>query len=163
LRLILDSSSTISLHNGGLLKTVLQLTSTDFVFHIGTVVRDECGDLRQVLDQQSAEGRLVILPGNTLTAAQFNVVLELYELGLGETECIALAEQQSLVVCTDDKAARKAAIQHLGKDRAVGSLRLIRECVCARHITTRDAFACYETMKSRGAFLPDIVATYFDC
>lgn len=98
-----------------------------------------------------------------LSANKFSDVLKLYDLGLGETECIALAEQQDLCVCTDDKAARRAAIKHLGESRVLGSLALTRACVCHRLLTAGDAFMAYETMKACGAFLPVIPSDYFEC
>jgi len=163
LNLVLDSSSTINLHNGDALQAVLRLAVSAFKFHMGTIVRGECRELTSLLDEQVKQGLLVILPGKTLTASRFAELLNLYELGLGETECIAHAEQQSLVVCTDDKAARRAAEVHLGQDRAVGSLRLIRETVCAGNIARQQAYIAYEQMKARGAFLPEIATNYFDC
>jgi predicted nucleic acid-binding protein len=163
LNLVLDSSSTINLQNGDTLEVVLKLASTTFRFHMGTIVRGECRELTPLLDEQVKKGLLAILPGKTLTATRFAEILYLYELGLGETECIAHAEQRSLVVCTDDKAARKAAGAHLGQDRVVGSLRLMRETVCAGNIDPHQAYIAYEQMKVRGAFLPEITADYFDC
>jgi predicted nucleic acid-binding protein len=146
-----------------MLERVLDLSSSRFVFHMGTIVWGECGNLAPYLNEQAEKGRLVILHGETLTANQFAEILNRYELGLGETECIVHAEQRILTVCSDDKAARSAAKAYLGEARVLGSLRLIRECVCAGKITSRQAYAGYESMKSRGAFLPDIPATYFDC
>jgi hypothetical protein len=163
LNLILDASSTINLHRGGVFEVVLGLTSFAFVFRLGYIVRGECGDLQEFLDGFVTDGRLVMLPDDTLTPQEFANILNLYELGSGESECIALAHHQGLTVCTDDKAARRAAIRHLGEDRVVGSLRLIRECVCKRLLTVQNACIAYETMKARGAFLPPIPSAYFEC
>jgi len=163
LNLIFDSCSTINLHNGDMLEKVLDLTSSGFVFQMGTIVRGECGDLTPYLDQETRKGRLAILLGKTVTPTQFADILNRYELGLGETECIVHAEQRALIVCTDDKAARRATKMHLGETRVLGSLRLIRACVCSGNITSVQAYVGYELMKSPGAFLPDIPASYFDC
>jgi len=163
LNVVLDASSSINLHRGGVFDVVLSLTSSAFVFHMGYIVRSECGDLREFLDVLVTKGSLVLLPDNTLGPQEFTEVLNLYELGLGETECIALAKQHELSVCTDDKAARRAAAQHLGDGRVFGSLRLIRECVCQGLLSAQTAYAAYETMKARGAFLPSVSAVYFEC
>jgi predicted nucleic acid-binding protein len=163
LNIILDASSSINLCRGGVLEIVLKLAAFGFVFHIGSIVRSECGDLCDFLDLQAASGILVVLPDDTLSPIEFAEILNLYDLGLGETECIALAHQRTLCVCTDDKAARKAAVQHLGADRVLGSLKLIRNCVCQRLLGSQEAFIAYELMKSRGAFLPPISTDYFDC
>jgi predicted nucleic acid-binding protein len=163
LNVIIDASSSINLHRGGVLEIVLSLTSFGFVFHVGSIVRSECGDLSEFLDIQAALGTLVILPDDSLSPLEFAEILNLYDLGLGETECIALAQQRELCVCTDDKAARKAAVQHLGAERAIGSLKLIRNCVCQGLLGSREALIAYELMKSRGAFLPPVSTDYFDC
>jgi len=163
LNLILDSSSTINLHNGDMFATVLELTSAGFTFHMGSIVRGECGELSSSIETHVGNGGLIILPGKSMTASQFARILNLYELGLGETECIAHAEQRVLIVCTDDRAARRAAESHLGTDRALGSLALIRECVCSGRITSQVAYVSYEQMRAKGGFLPDIPTTYFDC
>lgn len=143
-------------------ETVLELTSAGFNFHMGTVVRGECGELSSSIEKHVSNGRLTVLPGKTVTATQFAHILNLYELGLGETECIAHAEQRVLTVCTDDKAARRAAELHLGTGRVVGSLALIRECACSQRITSLAAYVSYELMRSKGAFLPDVSSSYFD-
>jgi predicted nucleic acid-binding protein len=162
LNLILDSCSTINLHNGDMLTKVLDLSSRQFAFHMGTIVRGECGDLTPYLDEQAKSGRIIILPGKNISPMQFADILNRYELGLGETECIVHAEQRALTVCTDDKAARKAVKTHLGETRVLGSVRLLRECVCAGMVTSDQAYISYELTKSRGAFLPDIPASYFE-
>jgi predicted nucleic acid-binding protein len=163
LKLIVDACSTINLHNGSMLEAVLDLGSSGFVFHIGTIVRGECGDLTPFLDEQVKRGRMTILPGKIITPVIFAEVLNQYELGLGETECIVHAEQKTLVVCTDDMAARAVAKIRLGEARVLGSLRLIRQCVCEGSLTSAEAYARYELMRSRGAFLPDVPSSYFDC
>ena len=162
MNLILDACSTINLHNGDMLESVLQLTSLRFAFYMGMIVRGECGDLIPYIDDAARDGRITILPGNAITPAEFAATLNQYELGLGETECIVHAQHQTLNVCTDDKAARNAAKNYLGESRVLGSVRLIRECVCAGIITAHRAYLAYELTKSRGAFLPDIPASYFD-
>ena len=163
MNVVLDASSSINLHRSGLLEVVLTLSSFGYVFYLGYIVRDECGELKEFLDVQARRGSLTMLPDNALTSQQFADVLSLYDLGLGETECIASGKQLGLSVCTDDRAARKAAAKHIGEDRVLGSLRLIRECVCRGLISAHDAFRAYETMKARGAFLPCVSAAFFEC
>ncbi|MGC1105481.1 MAG: hypothetical protein WA876_03005 [Candidatus Acidiferrales bacterium] len=162
MNVILDASSSINLYRCELLEIVLKLASFGFVFYIGCIVKNECGGLDGFLDLHAAQGSLAILPDDTLTPVEFAEVLNLYDLGLGETECIALAKQRELSVCTDDKAARKAAVQHLGEERAFGSLRLLRTCVCQGLLASQDAFLAYEMMKARGAFLPEVPLSYFE-
>ena len=163
MRIILDASSAINLHRSGLLELVMQLTAVGFVFHVGFIVIGECADMREWLDEQASKGLLAVIPDDALTPDEFAAFLSLYELGSGETECIALAKKLDLSVCTDDKAARRAAEEQLGKDRVIGSLRLLRECVCQGLLTPEAACAGYETMRASGAFLPSVAHSYFDC
>lgn len=163
MKIVLDASSTINLHRGGVFEVVLELASFAFVFHLGYIVRSECDDLQEHLDAFASDGKLIFLADDTLTPHEFAEILNLYELGLGETECIALAKQQGLSVCTDDKAARKAAAEHLGAGRVVGSLGLVRECVHRGLMTLQEACVAYNAMKACGAFLPPITPNYFDC
>jgi predicted nucleic acid-binding protein len=163
LNVILDASSSINLHRGGALEVVFRLTSFAFVFHMGYIVRSECGNLQGLLDSLVVKGSLVMLSDIRLGPQEFTDILNLYDLGLGDTECIAFAKKEGLIVCTDDKAARKAAIEHLGTDRALGSLRLIRECVCQGLLTSHAACLAYETMRAQGAYLPVVSSTYFGC
>jgi len=139
------------------------LPSSRFVYHMGTIVRGECGEVTHYIDDQARKGRIVILPGSIIAPLQFAEILHRYELGLGESECILHADERDLTICTDDKAARAAALSYLGNDRVVGSLRLVRECVCAGITTSHQAYVGYESMRAKGAFLPDMDASYFDC
>jgi len=144
-------------------ETVLDLTLAGFCFYMGTVVRGECGNLGAFIEENVSKGRIIILHGKSLTASEFSRVLVLYGLGLGETECILHAEHRCFSVCTDDQAARRAADTHLGPGRVLGSLALVRECVCKKKITADVAYTGYESMKAKGAFLPEVPPTYFDC
>ncbi len=163
MNLVLDSSSSINLYNGNMFETVLDLTVGGFCFYMGTIVRGECGNLATFIEEQVSKGRIIILHGKSLTPTEFSRVLLLYGLGLGETECIVHAEHQSFSVCTDDNAARRATDTHLGPGRVLGSLTLIRECVCRKKITADAAYIAYESMKAKGAFLPQVPLTYFVC
>ena len=163
MNVILDASSTINLDNGGVLQTVLKLASCGYAFFVGPIVRQECGDLSAFLDTQVTAGSLVYMADDSTSPADFSSILNRYELGLGESECIAFAHQHGLIVCTDDGAARRASTQHLGASRVVGSLKLLRECVCHGLLVAEGAVSAYEQMKSCGAYLPSMPNDYFDC
>ncbi len=97
------------------------------------------------------------LPANT-----FIDFLALYDLGDGETECLAFADNDAaIVICSDDSAARAVASQRFGSERVVGSLYLLRECVRQNLIIHVQARAVYELMKYRGGFLPELPDDYF--
>src|ERR1700734_2890640 len=110
MNLVVDASSVINLQRAGLLQNVLGLTAFGTTFHVGSIVRDECTDLQDLLDQLAQDGLLNIRTDEGTTPEAFANILDLYDLGLGETECITLAKSLDYAICTDDKAARKAAV-----------------------------------------------------
>ena len=85
---------------------------------------------------------------------QFAHAVAKYGLGAGEVECILLAARHKMIVCTDDKKARRVAETVLGVDSAVGVLALLQKCIDSNLLTIQEAWSAYELMRSRGAFLP---------
>lgn len=160
---ILDASTWINFYRGCLHEVVLGLRSANYIFHIGPIVKLECGGLDGFFDGHVASGGLIALTDEELSVAEYTRLLNIYDLGEGETECIAFAGLRNLTVYTDDKAARRAAAQELGEERALGGLRLIRACVSEGLLTCKDAYIAYEMMKSKGAFLPELSPSYFCC
>ncbi|HVA41371.1 MAG TPA: hypothetical protein VNF49_11950, partial [Candidatus Binataceae bacterium] len=84
-----------------------------------------------------------------------------YELGAGETECLAFASVQPLLVCCDDRRARSMITRELGQGRVTGSLGLLVRAVELVALTSDQASAAYELMRKRGGFLPDVPAATF--
>ena len=157
MRLAIDACSLIILDKGGMLGKVLALVSHEFF--VGSFVKDECGTL---LDAYLQQGVLKKLPDERLALHDFVKLLDRYDLGYGETECIAFCTSEGLSLCSDDAKARKAAEIELGASRVVGTLYLLRECVRSNLLTKAEAMLAYELMKVRGAFLPDWPDGYLD-
>jgi predicted nucleic acid-binding protein len=154
---VLDASSAINCINSDSLNVVLSVPRLSL--GIGPIVRGECGDA--ALEAAIALGTLQSLDDSTIPAGRFLALLQKYRLGDGETECLAFAETQGLIVVTDDGAARKAAQDLLGAERLTGTLGLLRRAVLAELIAPEDGMRRYELMKSKGAFLPDISIQFF--
>jgi len=129
----------------------------DHEFFVGSFVKEECGPFLDVYLQQ---GLLKQLPDDRLSLSNFTTLLSRYDLGYGETECIAFGISEAISLCSDDAKARKAAQIELGPSRIVGSLYLLRECVRSGLLTEAEAVLAYEQMRARGAFLPDLPAGY---
>jgi predicted nucleic acid-binding protein len=160
LKIILDASSLINLIHGEALETVLGLA--DHTFSLGPQVKSECGPDEERLELLIQAGTITLADDSRLPANTFVELLALYELGDGETECLAFADNDhDYIVCSDDGAARYAGSQRFGANRVIGSLFLIRECARQRRITADQARAVYELMKTRGGFLPDLPDDYF--
>ena len=154
---VLDASSAINCINSGSLDLVLSIP--ELSLGVGPIVRRECGDA--ALEAALASGKLQTLDDSTIPAGRFLALLARYRLGDGETECLAIAETQRLIMVTDDSAARQAAQELLGAAKLTGSLGLFRRAVIAGLITAEDAMRRYEVMKAKGGFLPDIDLRFF--
>jgi len=160
LKIIFDASSLINLIHGEILETVLSLTG--HTFWLGPQVKSECGPDEEQLQLLIGAGSIELADDNDLPVNIFVELLARYDLGDGETECLAFAENDTqYTVCSDDGAARDAVSQRFGTARVIGGLFLIRECVRQRLITADQARAVYELMKTRGGFLPDLPDDYF--
>jgi len=157
LKLAIDACSLIILDKGDVLDKILALAGHEFF--VGSFVEDECGNLVKSRLQQ---GSLNKLPDERLSLHKFVALLDRYDLGYGETECIAFCVSESISLCSDDAKARKAAEIELGAPRVVGTLYLLRECVRSSLLTRAEAVLAYEQMRVRGAFLPDWPDGYLD-
>lgn len=156
MRLAIDACSLINLQKSGVIDTVLGLKA--YEFRVGSFVKEECGAfLQPYIDS----GLLGELSDARLSSAEFSRVLDCYDLGFGETECIAFALLDGMSVCSDDAKARKAAQSELGESRVIGTLFLLRQCVKNGTLTAESALAAYEQMRAKGAFLPDLQDGYF--
>jgi predicted nucleic acid-binding protein len=66
-----------------------------------------------------------------------------------------------MIVCTDDKRARTVAKSLLGAHSVIGVLALLQKCVKTKLLLEDQAWAAYQQMLSRGAFLPVLDKSYF--
>ncbi len=162
--IILDASSLINLLNGEVLKAVAEVSGVN-LFVQGLVI-DEC-DIQEGLVRRAIEdGQMTELTGDELAGNAYINVLTRYGLGAGETECIAYGICLGMSVCSDDKAARNAAICELGNARVTGSIGLLSSAVGSGKITPTDAQSAYSCMVAEGGFLPSLPDEYFgqfDC
>jgi predicted nucleic acid-binding protein len=155
---VLDASSLINMVNSGVSEKLLSLPNHRFV--IGPQALAECATQKEFIQRYLGRS-LSVLPDDALLASAFFGLLEEYGLGLGETECLTFAVQYQANVCSDDRRAREMCICVLGKERVLGTARLLREAVAAKMLTPEDALGAYCTMKALGAFLPGIPTDYW--
>lgn len=131
-------------------------------FSIGPLVEGECGSDSPIMAAALASGALHRIDDEAISATAFTELLVFYELGDGETECLALADSNPvLVICSDDGAARAAATARFGAERVIGCLFLLRDCVRNQILTVEQAQLTYQLMRLRGGFLPDLSNDYF--
>jgi predicted nucleic acid-binding protein len=157
---IIDASTLINLHNAKVLKTIISIQNC--CFFVSPAVVFECRITAQAhLAELEGCGKLSFVYSGSVPAEAYLDLLMTYQLGEGETECIALALFHPYVLCCDDAKARNVAAKLLGESRVVGSLRLLKWCVEEGVISYAEAFSFYEAMKSSGGFLPDKDADWF--
>jgi predicted nucleic acid-binding protein len=158
--LIIDASSIINLHNARALDLVAGLKGR--VLWLSPLVVGECEPTcaAEILLLQG-QSRLRFVDPDHISAEAFLDLLEAYDLGEGETECLALCSRHPYVLCCDDQRARNVATQLYGAERVVGSLRLLRWAAMEDLISAEGAFSYYSAMKEAGGFLPDIELAWF--
>lgn len=156
----MDACSIINLDNAGALGMVSSLPCCDLF--LSPIVVGECNATAaaSIVLAHSA-GQLSLIDDHDVPAGRFFDFLDQFELGDGETECIALAENSDFVICCDDRKARRAAAEVIGAERVIGSLRLLQWAATNQSITPEEASAIVSTMKECGAFLPDLPHDFF--
>jgi predicted nucleic acid-binding protein len=120
------------------------------------LVEDEMREDFTHIERLVTAGRVDLLSGDKIMASEVGTIADRYNLGLGESECIAIGRKFGIAVASDDRKARHAATRELGASNVIGSIGLLRLCVKAKIVTGSEAFEKYEEMKRRGAFLPRI-------
>ncbi len=158
----IDASSWINLSNAQALDKVLRIPGHQFLF--SPLVANEChaacvGEIVQ-LAQTCA---IVQVTDDQIDGDIFLGLVDEYNLGAGETECLAIClSQPGIIFCCDDRKARETAEHLLGNERVIGSLRLLKWSVAAGLVTGADAYRHYQEMKLHGGFLPDVAVGWFD-
>jgi predicted nucleic acid-binding protein len=153
LRIILDACSIIILQSGSVLDVVL--TIQGFKFAVCPAVRNEVRELSAVITSKIMSGEITELDDRELGANEVSEIAGKHNLGLGEGECLAFCNKKpELAFCTDDKKARAVGVSLLGQKRILSVRELLIQCVAEGLMTSLDAFAAYEQMRARGAYLP---------
>lgn len=131
------------------------LALQDWAFFIGPIVRGEVVQLKEVVDGCVTNNTLNALPDDGLLFDDVADFADQRNLGFGESECILFCVgRNGLNLCSDDRKARSVAAAVIVAERILGTADLVKERVRQGILTPQDAFAAYEVMRSRGAFLP---------
>ena len=160
--IVLDACSIINLFNGGCFDKVLGLNHS---FYIGDMLLDQeiVPDFQKVILQALIDkNKIQILPSN-LSLAEYLQFKNKYNLGIGETECLALCKNNGYNICTDDKKARECSGVELGQSKVVGSLFLLKESVKAAILNCVEAIDSYKLMRKKGGFLPTNMDQNYFC
>jgi predicted nucleic acid-binding protein len=131
---------------------------------IGPLVLGECeqdGAIPAELQRTIDNKKIALLDDSNISGTTFLHFLQVYDLGEGETECLAFGKTSDFVVCCDDRRARRMIAQELGEHRVTGSLGLMQETVKRGMLSVAEAMAAYHRMKAAGAFLPNVEPDFF--
>jgi predicted nucleic acid-binding protein len=150
----LTTGSAINLLNGGVLDVIASLERRSL--YVGPIVLDECGTDRNHIEGLLSGGRIARIDDELIPASAYLLALETFGLGPGETECIVFAAASGAHVCSDDRAARRVVLSQFGQPRLTGTIGLLKEATKANLISADDAWAAYQLMLSRGAYLPTV-------
>ena len=150
----------INTFKAGALDVVLSLNGYTFV--LGPAVFAESVQLRDEIQAHVDAGRFVLPDEASISAFSVASISGAYNLGVGESECIAISKADNEAnLWSDDRRARSVATSLLGIARVVGTADLLRSCV-AEGLTPLDAYTAYELARSRGAFLPPLPRDFFN-
>lgn len=135
-----------------MLEAVLRLEVHPILF--GPQVRQECRTIERTLDEIVQSKCAVILNDEELPFSRYVELTERYNLGAGETECLAFAELTGARVSCDDGRARRMIESELGRGRLTGSIGLMKAAVKSGLVSAAEARAAHAAMIRCGGFLP---------
>jgi predicted nucleic acid-binding protein len=158
--LITDASSIINLANAVALEIVTAVP--DLTICVSPLVVGECGPTcaAELLALQD-KGAIRFVDAEEISSDLFLSLLDVHDLGEGETECLALLLGGRYAFCCDDGKARKVGVALTDESHVVGSIRLLKWAVDAGTCTSEQAFEYYKRMKDAGGFLPDVPPEWF--
>jgi len=151
---IIDACSIMNLSNGMVLDIIMSLDNSDY--YISNSVIRESKSVENEVKVLLKNRILKSIDDNSISANQFLINKQKYNLGDGETECITYALENECVFICDDLAARNLSKKLIGVNRVTGSIGLLRECVSNNLLTREEAYASYIMMKQRGGYLPNM-------
>ena len=150
----------INAFKAGALDVVLSLENCEFA--LSTAVVTESIELREEVQKHLDAGRLIRSDETSISAMTVASISGSYNLGIGESECLALCQLDGkLFLWSDDRRARNVTCELLGANRVVGTRDLLLICVQQALLSPLDAYGAYELARSRGAFLPLLMREFF--
>lgn len=162
MRIIIDSSTLINLINGETLMQVSLIPSLSLLICDNILEYEILNPVQKIYVETLIAASNLSLFKSDVTLTEFSILKSKYDLGFGETECIAICKKHGFVIACDDNKARKCAIKEISHSRVIGSLYLIREAVRANIISAEKAKEIFMLIKTKGGFIPNISLTYFN-
>lgn len=155
----IDTCCLINLINSGLLPRIVAATGRSFQFQ--GLVEDELVSHRAVVESLVKTGLLTRISGAGFSASEVGAIALRHNIGVGESECIAICLKTGVLLASDDRRARNAGISELSKNRVTGSIGLLRDTVQSGLIEAGEAAEAVICMRSAGAFVPNLGSQFF--
>jgi predicted nucleic acid-binding protein len=156
----IDASSIINLNNAGALPLACKLIRCRF--WLSPIVVGECEpSCAATIAAFEAAGMVSFVDETLVPSGLFLSLLDQNRLGEGETEAIAVSIALGYHFCCDDLRARTLGETLLGRERVVGTIRLLLWCVEDRLIGCEEAFQLCGAMREAGGFLPQMTQGFF--
>jgi len=157
----IDASCLINFSNVGSLEFLASLPDANLL--VSPMVAGEChADCISEIVRLSSYFYITFIESSQIDAGRYLYLLETYNLGEGETECLAICSYRPSIFCCDDRKARNVATSLFGAERVIGSAGLLRCGVETGRTTTSESYNIYLKMKARGGFLPDLQRSWFE-
>lgn len=161
MNIVFDACSIINLLKADVLQKTL--TIPDDNFYIGELLlhQELLIEVQKIKVETFVVSNKIKILESTFSLSEFNRIKSLYNLGVGESECIALCKKLHYSIATDDQAAREAAKKELGRERVIGSIGILYRLISHGISTIEEAYQSYLLMLKGGAFLPRLEIASF--
>lgn len=150
---IIDSCALINLLNSGLADPFGRHFASNICFQ--GLVEDGCTSISSEIYEMVVKGYLSKFDGSLVGANKVSNIALSYSLGIGESECLAIAKDHGYDFICDDRKARKTARSFLPESsRITGSIGILCELIDAGHVSAAQAADALCQIRDCGGHVP---------
>lgn len=150
---IIDACALINILNCSVWEVFGVHFSQDICFQ--GLVEDECSSVQDKLEHLVNRGSLIKFDGSRVTAKEVAEMATSFAIGMGESECLAIAKKFNYNFISDDKRARNAARQVIPGATTTGSIGMLCALVDSGRIDRRAAEEALVEIRARGGHVPN--------
>jgi predicted nucleic acid-binding protein len=149
---IIDACALINILNCSVWEIFGIHFSKDICFQ--GLVEDECSSVQDKLEYLVNRGSLIKFDGSLVTAKEVAEMATSFAIGMGESECLAIAKKFNYSFISDDKRARNAARQAIPEALTTGSIGMLCTLVDSGRISRNAAEQALVEIRARGGHVP---------
>ena len=150
---IIDACALINILNSRVWEVFGAHFSKDICFQ--GLVEDECSSVQDKLEHLVNRGALIRFDGSRVTAKEVAEMATSFAIGMGESECLAIAKKFNYSFISDDKRARNAAHQAIPGAMVTGSIGILCALVDNSRISHNAARQALAEIRARGGHIPN--------